>query len=135
MAPVLDPTRLKVRSLLVADLSAAEYSRCLYLNLRNGGTMRDTLQTARYYCKQGQDKGSRVVLIEDGEQLLAWALIYRSFYQSNDVHFYVRRAFRRRGLGRMLMREVRRYTRKPRVQAWNEVAEAFFASFRGLHVS
>jgi GNAT superfamily N-acetyltransferase len=118
------PTKTVTRIKLVGELTAAEYRACSQLNRRHLGLMRRKLVLMR----SSFPDDSQVVLIEDGaSKLLAWALVFpdrRS--DSPGVYFYVRRDYRRYGLGRKLLQAVCRQVEKPRVYPWDARSQGFF---------
>ena len=117
----------KTRSKLVGELSAAEYRACHRLNQRHWGAMQRKLVRMRH----AHPAESWVVMIEerDTRRLLAWALIFPDRRSGRDgVHFYVRKRYRRHGLGRRLVKAVCRHSELPKVFAWDKQSAGFFSA-------
>jgi GNAT superfamily N-acetyltransferase len=113
---------------LVKNMGDAEYRQCLSLNLRDRGTMGDTLRAIRrldtYMGRpRYQWNTARVFMIKDDDgTLLAWALIFQHSYGRRfECHTYTRRTERRKGHGTRLLKAVRRSLGQGR---WNQMAVA-----------
>lgn len=102
------------------NLTPLEYKQCKSLNFRQSGDMLYALPRAR-------NNGSRVIMIHDGEQLVAWALLvpYTNYYEGQ---FYVRASYRRRGLGKRLIKKALKIHPDIRICPHDYRSAAFFAS-------
>lgn len=90
------------------------------------GTMRDQLSYLRY----ASDRHARVWLVEEGEQLLGWALVFNTDCVPPDLHVYVRRACRGRGLGRRLVRAAAGRYDQLVVHPWDERSASFYEAMQ-----
>jgi hypothetical protein len=111
----------------VKQLSPVEYQSCYNLNLGDHGLMRNRLVACR-----NQLTGTAVMLIEDDDQLLSWALVFP--YDLNDdsygAYFYTRNTCRRQGYGDKVAKEVKQQF--PNVIVWpsNDRGKSFFNNYQ-----
>lgn len=83
-----------------AELNKDEYLQLLRLNMREAGTMRETLKECR------EQKCGHVAYIEDEGKIVAWCLYYKTV-GGTGAHFYTKKSHRRRGLGTKLAEYVK----------------------------
>jgi GNAT superfamily N-acetyltransferase len=78
------------------------------------------------------------LMLYKGKALLGWALIFPwTDYErdhnpnSRNVYFYVDKKYRRKGYGKILLKEARRRFRAYHLNVvpWNQTSQAFFANF------
>lgn len=62
-----------------------------------------------------------VVLAKQDNKIIGWSLI-----QDNYAHFYVARAFRRRGVGTMLYNKAKKVCEQLHCSAWDNASSQFF---------
>ena len=86
----------------VGELTKEEYLACKSLNMRQDGEMRTNLAFLKRLAKLGRDE-SIVYLIWEESVLVAWALCFPiTTGKTVSGMFYVRKTYRRKGLGRSL---------------------------------
>jgi GNAT superfamily N-acetyltransferase len=124
----------------VDEMDDEDYFKCRSLNYRQDGDMMYALQRFR-----NADEEAYVYLIKcpSSDQLLAWSIVFqaRQWNFSRDkwdkwweVHFYTRKACRRRGYGRRLANAVKRDfdSHHLEVHPWSDPALDFYDGVRGF---
>jgi GNAT superfamily N-acetyltransferase len=114
-----------VRSKLLKNLTDEEYKRCYYLNFRHNGMMQSSLSWER----KNHPSTARAVMVEEDGNLLGWALIFGANPgRQREVHFYVRKQYRRKGVGTILMKKVWHHTspHEMRVDPHDSASSGFF---------
>lgn len=121
----------------VSDLTAEEYVYCYRANLGTGGTMQSDLSALRK--SEGftarRFSNPRVIMAWDDDhmgasRLLGWCLFYYdNVFNRIDSGFYVKKKFRRKGVGTALMKELKNYSKRPVVHPWTEENGKFFSNF------
>ena len=107
----------------VKDLTPDEYKKCSSLTLRESGEMQTNLS---WYFRE-DERDSFVYLIKDEAKLLAWALVFPKYAKEVGAFFYVRKTYRRKGLGRALYKTVEKdFKNKFEIYPHDEVSENFF---------
>lgn len=117
---------MKIETINLVDISNEDYRKCESLNARSGGTMRGQL-AYQYRVKCPKTK---ICLIKEADLLIGWAMSYPETGNYPTCHFYVRKSYRCRGYGKILMREMLNKNKKLRVCPHNETSGVFFAEFR-----
>jgi len=144
-----------IRSKLVCDLTKQETEECSFLTMGHRGIMQHVLHATRLQDRAPRDmlrgdwrKEGRAVMIREreGAQIVAWALItYQYRYEKvparlrkgerghlrrrvahSVAYFYVRKDYRRRGLGRRLYCHLQRFAPGASCCPCNRVNRAFF---------
>lgn len=122
-----------VKTVKLADLTEDEYRRCHSLNARHYGDMQDALRW-RYHKK---DNATIHMITGEGGILIAWALVFKSKFSKSRypvAHFYVRKIYRNKGYGKILMNEALNHNNKLRVFPHNDTSARFFSNYR-KHIS
>lgn len=129
---------IRVKSL--KDLTPEEYRACFYLNLRGSGMMMYSLMDH----KNSADAKAIMIWGDAGKKyLMGWALMvpildeigwYPTRYQIKKCkyvnQFYVRKPERSKGLGTILMNEVKKIEPVPLVIPHDPASGDFFASHK-----
>jgi GNAT superfamily N-acetyltransferase len=116
---------MRARVKYAKNLTPDEYSKCKSLNFRSAGDMFYALPAAR------RNPLAKVILIDDNDKLVAWSLLIPyvepdgSYYEGQ---FYVRRSYRRRGLGKRLVKKAQQTVDNLRICPHDYRSVAFFAS-------
>ncbi len=114
---------MKYTTKFVSELTPSEYRQLVNLNFRDQGSMRDKLKSTRLQSQieNHPDARARVVLALDENKVMGWALIFAWYnkerekpYSRNFVervtqwntYLYVRKSYRRQGIGQNLMKHV-----------------------------
>jgi len=126
----------------VQDLNKIEYRACYAANLGYEGYMRDEL----VLCRNGRT--GQVIMLWDGpsdtaRSLIGWALLtpvrlygmiaatrwvkYRSKF---TVEFWVKKKYRKKGYGKILMAEVKKLDDNPHVFPHDTASAEFFSSYK-----
>jgi len=135
---------MDIRHKKVSELTPVEYKACKSANYGpDNGYMHEEVTR----CRQGKYPGE-VIMLWDGpddstRSLLAWALLTpvrrhgllsvtewvmkRSKY---SVQFWVKRQHRRKGYGKILMAEVKKYDENPHVMPHDDASSELFSSFK-----
>lgn len=119
---------MKTEIIPLIDISPEDYRKCSTLNAGSRGQMRsDVAFLHRTKCKK-----TKVCLVKnEADLLLGWALCFPKYgFRYPEAHFYVRAKYRKRGIGKILMREVLKDNKKVRVCPHNIQSGVFFAEFR-----
>jgi GNAT superfamily N-acetyltransferase len=126
-------TKNRVRKL--GNLTDQQYKACLKTNLGERGKMRQTFQRLHY--RHPNDAWAFMVWSEDDTELLGWALVFPSEFDTHydprwegklpyTAYLYVTPKYRRKGIGRRIMRRIIRHLGVPRVIRWNTTSAAFY---------
>lgn len=136
---------MQVKTKEVKDLSPVEYKACFAANFGYDGYMRDILQAHRR-----ESTHAIAIMLWDGPEdktssLKGWALLTRTTDKKTQYHvymteyskraakyvaqFWVKTRERRKGYGKMLMMEVKKYDAKPFVLPHDAKSTQLFASF------
>lgn len=121
----------------LSDLSTEEYRACSRLNMRHNGMMMYSLQDNKNsdtaYAVMAWDTGRLIgwaLLIPHGDDLSWYSTPYQRKNSKFVVQFYVRKACRRKGVGRLLMQGVNILDKTPTVIPHDRDSSDFFASYR-----
>lgn len=138
----------------VKNLTEDEFQQCYKTNMGSNGQMRGDLITvsgrktrARMRFNPEIVEAAYAVMIfnKANMELLGWALVlknnykrYHSTYTNTFCEFYVKRGYRRKGLGKRLSAAVLRLHiqkgwEELHVAAWNDTATGFFDSVGFTH--
>jgi len=113
---------MRTRTKLIRNLTADEFARCARLNMGNSGSMHSTLMDMR------SSREGRVVMLEDGDELLGWAMIF-PHTRGPQLHLYVDPNKRRKGYGSRIMKRVLKVEPEAQVYPWNDTARSFYERF------
>jgi hypothetical protein len=125
---------LALHTKLVSELSEAETERCAALTLPTG-LMRDRLHgirkalqpRVRNLCMLKRLETETAIMISDGGELVAWALVMCvNTNVAPQAYLFVRPDRRRQGLGRMLADAAARGWEGCEFHAWDETSTGFF---------
>lgn len=118
-----------VHTRAVSKLTPDVYGALYKLNFRSGGQMQTVL---RHFYREDSGTGhARVFWIEDGGQIVSWALVFAySANRKKTAYFYTRKTHRHRGLATKLMREVTKRYPSVEVHPHDERASGFFGKFK-----
>lgn len=136
---------MEIKTKEVADLTPIEYKACFKANFGYDGYMREILEKHR----EDGSHGLAIMLWEGPEDktssLLGWALltetkdkhtqhcVYMTDYTKRKAkyvaQFWVKTRHRRKGLGKILMVETKKYDSRPFVLPHDPKSEQLFASF------
>ncbi len=89
------------------ELSQAEASECGRLSFRARGLLEEWMQEAR---EPGYTRPERVYRIFEGSTLVAWGMTFHEDYLTGPrpaIGIYVRKTYRRRGLGGVVLALIR----------------------------
>lgn len=84
----------KVKKVKPEKMNSSLYKKCVSLSYRKNGLMSLYLSNARF---KKTLENCDCYIIQQKEKLLAWAIVYR-----NEVHYYTRKTYRRKGLAKKL---------------------------------
>jgi GNAT superfamily N-acetyltransferase len=132
---------MEIRHKLVSELTDTEYKACLAANFGWEGYMREELKL----CRDGYP-GKAILLWHGPEDtirsLRGWALLtptkahglmavtqYGTTVSKYSAQFWVKRQWRRRGYGTILMEEVKKYDPRPHVLPHDDASSELFSSF------
>lgn len=104
---------LTVMTKAVSQLTPEEYKACKSLNLRESGSMKHTLQ---YQRSLDSTEHFAVMAWTDENVLAGWALVN----PSGRTWFYVRKAYRRQGVGSRLLQTAKRMAGEIEVEPWHD---------------
>lgn len=89
----------------VREMTRQEFKVCFMLNTGKQGMMRKLL--GDFYCRPRVDDQAHVVIIKNGDLIVAWSLVFKSRSEEMFIgHYYTRRGHRRRGYGSQLIAAV-----------------------------
>lgn len=122
----------------VNDLTPSEYAACAKANYGWGGHMQEDLREARR-CPSDD----LVIMLREGDpddmkSLLGWCLVSPAstygWYAAPEtarhvVQFWVKKQYRRKGYGGILMSEVKKIDYEPHVIPHNKASGEFFSSY------
>lgn len=134
---------MKVITKTVNELTKDEYAACRVANYGPDGYMRYVLQD---YRKKDGDKAIVIMLWESEStglsRLLGWALLtpcttrgmlgvtrYTKSKSKYTAQFWVKRQHRKKGYGKILMREVKTHDPRPHVLPHDPPSAEFFSSW------
>lgn len=128
---------MKIITKTISQLTSEEYTYCYRANLSSTGArgeMRPKLVEYRAHPAWAKEDGAEVVLLWDGKRegahrLLGWAMVFDNYSEHKDAYFWVKKPLRDRGYGTILMKEVKKIEKQPKVYPWNEKAIGFFSKF------
>jgi len=86
----------------VKDVPTDLYKKLDSLNLRENGSMRDTLRTERKYSLDNE----YVFIALDDDIVIGWALILENLFFEYALQIYTRKLYRRRGIGLKLIEQI-----------------------------
>lgn len=133
---------MEIRTKKVSELTDVEYRACWRANYGWEGYMQSELVAAREGRRQGI-----AILLWDGpddtaRSLRGWALLTPVRLHGNiavtrwaasrskyTAEFWVKRQWRRKGYGTMLMKEVKKHDRRPHVLPHDNASSELFSSF------
>jgi GNAT superfamily N-acetyltransferase len=126
--------RLVAKALL--DLTQKELRQCKSLSLRAGGLMCEDIRDWKEYETSGINKLRRktrvwMILEDDSDRLLAWALATPGVKRGYTAQFYTRVTERGKGFGSLLMQEVLKLDPKPYVYPHDKTSGDFFKKHQG----
>lgn len=119
--------KTKISNKLVKNMTPEEYRACYRLNMGSRGTMQSTLTRAKNHYA---DKARAIMVKSESGEIMGWALLMPCLWDTGiDAQFYVRKVYRRRGIGKRLMYHTRKYDDKPWVHPHNRTSGRFFRNF------
>jgi hypothetical protein len=89
----------RLRRIKPENLTETDVKKCLSLTYRSDGVMSERMRHSIAYPKSIK---SKCYIIQNNDKILGWALVYNS----KEVHFYIRKSERNKGLGKRLIKEV-----------------------------
>lgn len=128
----------------VDELTQAEYRACYMANYRDSGYMREELRNSR---EQPEKYPGTAIMLWDGPtdsqaNLLGWCLLspvrtwgliagsrYTKAKAKYTAQFWIKRPHRRKGYGKVLMAEVKKYDERPHVFPHSEASAELFSSY------
>lgn len=121
----------RIVSKRVPELSDQEFKDCYRLNMRDRGSMRDELN------EQRMKRNNRAVLVYEDDLLVGWSLRFRENWGGDrfkknptSLYIYVRRSYRKQGIGKFLLGRARmgNYTGRVRVFPHTTAANGLYRS-------
>jgi hypothetical protein len=119
-------------------LTPEEYKYCYNANLHSSdkseGRMRPDLAYYRRDPLTAIEEDAKVILLWDDEKegarrLLGWALTFSEGGTDPIAFFWVKKPFRNKGLGTIMMKEVKNIHPRPKVYPWSIPSGGFFSKF------
>jgi GNAT superfamily N-acetyltransferase len=136
---VKDSVLVNVKGIM--DLNDAEIEACVEMTLPRGrmrGQLEELRQAGAGSTRAFAVKNSRVILLLLEGEIVAWALVfYRRTHPGFEpnAYLFVREAFRRDGLGGILVRHARAIDSQVMFWPWDRTSNRFFRSFSsGLRI-
>lgn len=113
---------VKLRKLYAKNLNNEDAKKCYSLTYRNKGQMSNKLTISRKHT----DLSAKCYMLEENKKLLAWAIVFNK----EEVHLYVRKSERRKGLGTRLINCIEKdYNPKTlSVEKHDSVSDKFFSN-------
>lgn len=133
---------MEIRHKPVSEMTPVEYRACYRANYGEEGYMQEEL--AR--CKSGYP--GNVIMLWEGpddtaRSLIGWALLtpvrqhgllavtrWVTTKSKYTVQFWVKKPHRKKGFGKMLMNEVKKYDENPHVMPHDDASMELFSSFK-----
>lgn len=133
---------MEIRHKEIADLTPVEYRACYRANYGWEGLMQDELTR----CKDGYP--GKAILLWNGpddtaRSLVGWALLTPTKTYGNvavtrwaksrakyTAQFWVKKQHRRKGHGKTLMQEVKKYDKRPHVIPHDAASSELFSSYK-----
>jgi GNAT superfamily N-acetyltransferase len=139
---------MDVKTLPISKLSTSEINACKKLTLTYG-----LMRPAFEWLLDERDKDARVVLAQENNKIIGWALAFKAGcdiglvgyedmqerFGDREVHVFVDEKHRRRGIGKKLLGRIRMGYKEPILVAkHNTIASSFYsgvcASGRAINI-
>ena len=119
----------------VKELTPEEYQYCYRANLGIDGTLQSDISYLRKFDSSDWLDAKVILAWDDNAQgasrLQGWCLFfYNTHVKKVDTGFYVKKKFRRKGVGTALMKELKNYSKRPLVHPWTDENGKFFSNFK-----
>jgi len=93
---------MKIYYSLLSQIPPDIYKKLYSLNFRNGGQLRSQL----IYARSRDNDQSHIVYMMENDMLLGWGLAYPNGHSKYYYQCYVRKSYRRQGIGSRLFNKV-----------------------------